>query len=310
MSLELLKSAFESIRHTSDWSLQLLRITSSKREGAKYASRLIFLEPDDKINSFANEIAERYLSEGKSSLKHYTSITEYNGTTDRATVYKLAGNETLIKEEYANFVNATANPDVEADTMAFKSAYLIKGSTIIGEEDTPIKMISMQSPITTLKHKFSLIHDNGKFKELDDKILSLKPTLDIIIIGDTVYFLTMNGENLFNMERAYKSVCHEDVGKIEDANMINGFDTFKSVAETGHNPRRFVSFNNERFEALKNNKTRKAIAKQFDIPLDEDGKLDATAEGAAEKIVKVLCNKGMVDPFKKAPVEVPSSKPW
>ena len=54
----------------------------------------------------------------------------------------------------------------------------------------------------------------------------------------------------------------------------------------------------------------KAMAKQFNIPLDADGNLDATVDGAAERIVKVLCNKGMVDPFKKAPVEVSGAKPW
>lgn len=310
MSIEILKSTFECISHSADWSLQLLRITSSKRDGTRYASRQIFLEPDDKLSFFVKGMAERYLSDGKGSLNKYTSLTEYDGTTDGATVYKLSTENALIAEEYARFVSTIAQPDAEADTMTYTSAYLIKGLTIVGSEDTPIKMISMQNPITTLKHKFSLVHDNGKFKELDEKILSLRPTLDIIVVGDTVYLLTLNGENLFNMERAYKSVCHDMVAAIENSDMIKGMDIFKSVAETGHNPRRFVSFNHERFEALKNARTRKAMAKRFNIPIDENGKLDATAESAAERIVKVLCNKGMVDPFKKAPVEVSGARPW
>lgn len=310
MSIEVLKSAFESIQHGTDWSLQLLRITSSKREGTQYASRQIVLEPEDRLDSFVHSLAKRYLGTEKGSLSKYTSVTVYDGTTDGLTIYKLDSENALISEEYERFVTAIGNPDVEADSMSFKSAYVIKGSTIVGDEDTPVKLVSIQNPITTLKHKFSPIRDNGKFKELDSQVLSLRPTLDVVVIGSTVYFLTMNGENLFHMERAYKAVCQRTINDIEAADMVGGFDIFKSVAGTGHNPRRFVAFDNERFEALKNTRTRKAMAKQFGIPLDADGKLDATVDGAAERIVKVLCNKGMVDPFKKAPVEVSGAKPW
>ncbi len=32
--------------------------------------------------------------------------------------------------------------------------------------------------------------------------------------------------------------------------------------------------------------------------------------GAADKIVKILCSRGMVDPFDQNPMEVSSSKKW
>ena len=310
MSIELLKSAFESIQHGTDWSLQLLRITSSRRDGTKYASRQISLEPDTRLDAFVHDIADRYLGTEKGSLSKRTSVLEYDGTTDAMTVYKLQTDHELIAAEYAAFVSAISTPDVEADSMSFTSAYVIKGSTIIGDEDVPIKLVSMQNPVTTLKHKFAFRRDSGRFQELNEKVLNLRPTLDIIVIGSTVYFLTMNGENLFNMERAYKAVCHTSIETVEATGLVSGVETFKAVAGSGHNPRRFVSFNNERLEALKNDRTRKAMAKQFNIPLDVDGKFDATVEGVAERIVKMLCNKGMVDPFKKTPVEVSGAKPW
>ena len=310
MSIEELRSVFQSIQNGTDWSLQLLRITASKRGGTQYASRQIILEPEDRLGSFVHGLAKRYLGTEKGSLSKYTSITVYDGTTDGLTIYKLDSENALIAEEYERFVTAIGNPDVEADFMSFKSAYVIKGSISVGDEDIPVKLVSIQNPITILKHKFSPIRDNGKFKELDSQILSLRPTLDVVIIGSSVYFLTMNGENLFHMERAYKAVCQRTINDIEAVDMVGGFDIFKLVAGSGHNPRRFVAFNNERFEALKNVRTRKNMAKQFGIPLDADGKLDATVDGAAERIVKVLCNKGMVDPFKKAPVEVSGAKPW
>lgn len=94
-------------------------------------------------------------------MSKYTSVIEYDGTTDGLTIYKLDTGNPLISEEYESFVTAIGNLDVEADSMSFKSAYVIKGSTFVGDEDTPVKLVSMQNPITTLKHKFSLIRDNG-----------------------------------------------------------------------------------------------------------------------------------------------------
>ena len=52
------------------------------------------------------------------------------------------------------------------------------------------------------------------------------------------------------------------------------------------------------------------MARQFSIPLDAENRFDASVDGAAEKIVKLLCKKGMIDPFVKAAVEVTGAKKW
>ncbi len=310
MSIRLLKSTFENIQNQTDWSLQLLRITTSKREGTRYSSRQIVLEPDNRLTSFVHALADRYLDTDKGVLSKHTSVMDYDGTADAMTIYKLQSDHKLIAEEYAAFVAAISTPDVEADSMTFTSAYVIKGSITIDDEDIPVKLVSMQNPVTTLKHKFSFCRDSGKFKEINEKVLNLRLSIDIIVVDSTVYFLTMKGENLFNMERAYKAACHAAIETVEMTGLLSGIENFKVVAGRGHNPRRFVSFNNDRLEALKNKRTRKAMARQFNIPLDAEENLDATADDAAERIVKMLCNKGMVDPFKKMPVEVSGAKPW
>ncbi len=129
--------------------------------------------------------------------------------------------------------------------------------------------------------------------------------MGILVVGQTVYFLTLAGENLFNMERSYKAVCHRKLEDIAQADIINGMEDFKFAAAAGRNPRKFISFNANRLTALKKKSVRVAMARQFSIPLDADGdKFDASVEGTAEKIVKLLCNKGMIDPFEKMAVEV------
>lgn len=310
MSKITLKNTFNSIKTEQEWELQLLSIKTSKRQGTRYYARQITLSPERKMAEFVSDICDHYLGEGKGSLNKFSSVSEYDGTADSMTIYKLKTDNELISDEYDSFLDAISSPTIEADPFTFNCAYLIKGE--IGDEDNriPVKMICMQKPITTLKRKYAIIRENGRFEELDKKVLSLKPTIDVIIVDTDIYFFTMSGENLFNMARAYKTVCNDRINEIETANFISGFDKFKAIASKGHNPRRFISFNPERLEALKNSRTRKTIAKQFNLPLDSQGNLDAEAEGAAERIVKVLCNKGMVDPFKKLPVEVSSSRPW
>ena len=183
----------------------------------------------------------------------------------------------------------------------------MRGIIDIEGEEKPVKLISMQNPVTSLKHKF--LRANGTFTEITDKVISLRTSIDVIIIEDTVYMLTLAGENLFNMERAYKATCAGKLNDIEQCNIVTDFSAFSSLAGSGHNPRKFVSFNDEHLQKLKNANSRKKMAKKFNIPLDGD-KFDTTQQSAAEKIVKLLCDRGMVDPFDDNPMEVAGSKKW
>ena len=51
MSIDMLRSAFEAAQQVSNWSIQLLKITSTKQDGTKYDSRQIQLEPIGKLDS-------------------------------------------------------------------------------------------------------------------------------------------------------------------------------------------------------------------------------------------------------------------
>lgn len=51
------------------------------------------------------------------------------------------------------------------------------------------------------------------------------------------------------------------------------------------------------------------MARKFNIPMA--GELfDTIQPGAIDKIVKLLCDRGMVDPFDDNPMEVAGSKKW
>lgn len=308
MSISKIKSIFENVATCEAWSLQLLQIKNSKRNGTTYCGREITLSPEGTLTNFLSEISDRYCSQEKGLEKMFESVTDYDGSTVDKTIYKLTTDNELISTEYPALIEAIGNPDSEVDPLEFSAqAYILKGVISIIGEELSIKLISMQNPVTSLKHKF--LRANGTFTEISDKVISLRTAIDVVIVDETVYMLTLAGENLFNMERAYKSVCEKQITNITDSNIINDAEAFSSVASCGHNPRKFVSFNESHLQKLKNANSRKKISKKFNIPLDGD-KFDMNQPEAADKLVKLLCDRGMVDPFDDNPMEVSSSKKW
>lgn len=308
MSIDKIKSIFEKVATCEACSLQLLQIKNSKRNGTTYCGREITLSPEGTLTNFLSEISDRYCSQEKGLEKMFESVTDYDGSTVDQTIYKLTTDNELISTECSALIKAIGNPDSEVDPLEFSArAYILKGVIPIDGEELSVKLISMQNPVTSLKHKF--LRSNGTFTEISDKVISLRPAIDVVIVDEIVYMLTLAGENLFNMERAYKAVCKKQITNITNSNIINDAEAFSSVASCRHNPRKFISFNESRLQKLKNVDSRKKMSKKFNIPLDGD-KFDMSQPGAADKFIKLLCDRGMVDPFDDNPMEVSSSKKW
>lgn len=308
MSLGRIQSIFENLDKCNAWSIQLLGVQTSKIRDTTYTGTSIRLTPDGKLNEFVKEIMNRYSDYEKGALKAFSGVQDYDGTTHADIIYKLDLYKLKVTEEYEAFTDAVNDPNEEGDPLKQKTqAYIIQGIVENLGEETHVRLISMQNPIRTLKHKF--FYNEKTFSEITDKVLSLRPVVDVVILDDVVYFLSMAGERLFNMERAYKTICEDKVSMLESSGILYSADAFAKVAKTGHHPRMFVSFNEQRYEKLKDFHQRKHYAKMFDIPL-KDGKFDTSQKEAAGKLVKLLCNKGMVDPFEELPVEVSSARKW
>lgn len=308
MSINLVKDAIDAMPKCDNLSIRLLQINNSKKYGTRYVSSEITLYPDGRLNKLVEDIANNYLDETKGRMKQYREIQDYDGTAEGSIIYRLDARNELINEEFLRLLYSIANTNQELDPFEHKfQAYMIQGTVCVQMVSRNVKLICIQKPVTVLHHKF--LKKAGGFEEIGGKVLSLKPFIDVIIIDSEIYFLTMAGENLFNMERAYKKICSDKITEVVNADIINDAENFRLVASSGHNPRRFVSFNQSRMVALKNKKSREMAAQRFNIPLKK-GKFDTTKQKDAERLVKILCNKGMVDPFEDLPVEVTGSRKW
>ena len=310
MSLNLIKEIFKTLPEYKDWHAHLLSFTHSKRQGTIYNCRRIELVPSNRLDILIQDISDRYTDNRNCKLSKYIDVLEYDGTCNATTVYRISEYNNEISIDLESLFQGIADSDSEVDPFSIKAqAYVLCGTMNNGIDYHQLKLISMNTPITTLQNRF-LSDNKGKFMEIPTKVLNLRTSINVVIYDRTVYFLDMSGETLFNMERTYKLKCNEAVDKIGDLNIISDLDVFRNTATSGPNPRRFAAFSKSKLQLLAKKKNREKAAKCFKIPLTKDKQFDTSQKVNAENLVKVLCGKAMWDILEEVPVEVDGLKDW
>lgn len=61
MTLERIKAVFAALPNCAAWSLQLLKINTSKQNRTSYTGREIALSPEGTLTTFVAEISDRYI---------------------------------------------------------------------------------------------------------------------------------------------------------------------------------------------------------------------------------------------------------
>jgi len=261
------------------------------------------------MQKLVQDVADNLLAEGKGSIEKYLDVREYDGTCSGTTIYRVSEANNELEIDLDALFEGIAESDCETDPFSIKTqAYILCGQITVDKEDHQIKLVSMYSPITTLNNRFLL--SNGRFEEINKKVLNLRTVVNVVIFDRTVYFLDMSGESLFNIERAYKKKCNEVVKEIEGMSIISNPEVFREVATSGHNPRRFIACSQAKIELLSKRISRERAAKYYKIPLTRNDMFDTSDKKNADKLVKVLCNKAMWDVIEEVPVEVDGSKDW
>lgn len=308
MSIQTITDVFTNLESINNLSIQLLKYNYTKALGSRYAAREIMIQDRDRFDLLF-EISRLYTSGKKNIAQCYSGINDYDGTADSMTIYRMDNDNPLIATQYNDFFASICDPDLEEWPMTYDSAYILKGTLAINDSELNIILASIANPITTLKRKYSW--DNNTLKSISEKVINLRNTFDLLVVDNNVYFLTMAAENLFHMERSYKQVCVQTVESLSEYEVFSDIEGFKNVATSKHNPRRFVSYDKRNFEHLLVKENRKIIADKFGIALTGPEEIfDTASEDNCNKIVKVLCNKGMLHPINNSPVEVNGTKPW
>lgn len=300
-------NVIEKLTTSDNWNLYALKYKHSKRNGSTFESKQISFHIRGDLLEYINTIQKEYCTK---RLEHYEGIHKYDGTFNSSMIYFLKQTDNMIVEELRLLNKSLANPSINSNIDGKENAFVIQGTI----EDSNgveqlIKLITLRKPFTVLKHKF--YYEAGEYKKMNEKILSLVSTFDVLIVGnDKVYFMNFNGENLFNMERTYKEICSEKVEEISHFNILNDFDSFSRIATSGHNPRKFVSYDEKKLKYIGDIKNRKEISKKFNINLDKKGKIDSSDHANVNKLIKFLCNRAVLDPTNLEPKESDGTRKW
>ena len=310
MTVEHMRQVFSSIEPDKSWRLQLLQIQQDDTGAPIYASRLITLSPENSLLKVIMEIRKRYVLGKRCAFHGYSAVMDYDASATGSVIYRIAADSDLIQTQLKALLYCIGHPEAEAGLNEFfPCACVLQGEVCDCGVKRSIKLVSMRSPVTTLKHKF--FYEAGQFHEISEKVLSLNTSVDVVLYADEVYLLRMEGEKLFLMERAYKKVTEKRLEETIQSDIISDAKMFCEVARFGHNPRRFVSFSQTRLNKMKQDqKLRRTLSKKFSIPLEGE-KFNTSTPEYAERLVKLLCKKGMSDPFERdAPVEVTGAAKW
>ncbi len=303
MQLDDIKEIIDKLDDCETWSVNMLKFQSTEREGYSCFAREIMFSSNEELMNYITDIKDNYIGK-KPLLERFTEIREYDGTTDVNVIYELDINSELLNDAYGKIMGALLNADQEMDPFREKyGAYVLSGN-VMGKA---IYLIKMRSPFVNLKNNY--IFNRSKFTKIKVPILSLKLTVDVMIYGNKVFLFKNSVEMLFDMVKAYKLKADICIKEILDSEIISGNELFHKVASSGHNPRRFIKYDKSHLEELKNEVRRKEIGAKFGIPMKE-GKFYIDDEESTNKLIKVLCQRGMLDPFDNEPMEVSGSRNW
>lgn len=281
--------------------LFFLRHWQNDGDGLQYASHCVSVEPKEEWESFLRD-----LHEANEKSFDLIETKPYDGTVlDKGEAFEISVKDRKVKASYDAFMEALSHAAIEHKAEDENpNATVIKG---ISEDGREVYLISARTPLMQLRHRF--MKADHVYKAIKNPVLTLPTKLDVVIVDDTMFFLTIAGAQMFVSDSICRKIAEEKVEAIKQVKFVTGLEHFEEVAFRGSNVRRFLGYNEQRMKKLKELQCRKKIAGKFGIKT-KNSKLDLSDPADAERFIKVVCNRGMEDPFDGKAVEVSSSKPW
>ena len=300
-----IKAAFLSLIDDDEWNIYSIKAKSPMGE-LVCSARPIVITPRESYSAYLKDVADSYLCGKKPVIDVDFRVRKYDGgALDVKEAFCCKTSDPAIEKSFRIFTSALSNPDVERDAEEIRPNAIAFERFRSGEH---IIFISVHSPLARLKHRWML---SGKsYRMIDKPVLTLSTKIDAIIYNSDAFFLTISGAQLFVTESICKAIANDKVDELAKVKYISGVNVLREISQKGMNPRRFIGYNPERVRRLDDLTFRGKIAAQFGINRDGFGNLDLSDAKDAERFIKVVCNRGMVDPFTDDPVEVRGATKW
>lgn len=305
MSIAEVESIFSKCLTVDTWSIYLLKYKHPKNKKSEYVCCPVqFYNKEDiseLLKSYIDDVVKVYSDK---KIAKFAKVLNYDGSCDSSIIYKLTTGDSLVYENFKLFTVCLSKPDESVDAIEFNpNACIVEG--YFEDEGKRIMLISLKQPIKCYKHRFRL--DKGVYVPASEKTLTLPANLDAIIYGDDIYFLNMQVENLFDMERASSKVAQQRVYDICEHRLLSNNDSFSSYALSGHNKRRFMSFKIENLQYCDSYDNRQVVSERLNISLTDDGLIKTEDAPNVERFIKFLCGKAAINIVGGHAIEVTST---
>ena len=304
-----LREAFQRLS-TEDcryWVPYLFQVVKDS-EQICFDARQITIEQDE-WKKYLEGIEKDYVGGRKPFLGEGFSFREYDGSApDEGMALHAKCADEAVGLTVMSFLKSIDCADAEHGGRDLNE----NGLAICGQSDEGLRTIfvSGHSPFMAIKNRFWLLHGKTEYTLMKEKLLVLPKKMDAVVVGDDIWFLTLQGAQLFAPESICRKIAQDRVESMKGLSWIEGFSTLESEAVKGFNPRRFLAFNGDKVADLAIQAKRKDIARKFHIDLTKAEKINLTNPISANNFIKVICDKAMVDPFNDDPMEVSGAKEW
>ena len=309
MSYTLIKEGLEKVNTINSWSLALIEYNHKSRPN-EYTCYSLRFSTDDLLKTTIKDMCDKFLSIVN---KYEQEVKCYNGSNPKNIVDKLDIKHELIKEPWKSLIESLNNVDDSKELKDIKSkAFIFAGTYKHNDKDNNLYLISRKNPVYTYKKNRGKIFESRHncIQEISEPLLQFGKTFDLMVYNGTLYTINSNFESIFNMEYTHKIVCKSSLDIIENADIIDNFETYKSFALSGQHPRKFSTFDKRIIANIKQEGNLKILVNELKIPYNEDvQKFDLQEEKHADLFTKAICGKTKYNMFTDGVCEVPASTP-
>jgi hypothetical protein len=309
MSLAIIKTAMSHCHDVSNWRLYAINYQLNRKQNIEYEAFPISFSDPNSILDIVNSSITYFIEK---TLPKKESVESYNPYNPNQVINKFNISDTLINESIKllqqslhHVNNKTCFKDMKCNSYLIQGSYKEDGST-----EHIISFITIKTPFYNFKNKKIFKAYERELKKVTETLFNFTNTFDILIIDQTVYMISSNCERFLNLEKSYRKKCSDKLQEISKADIIEDFPDFESAATCGYYPRRFATFNDEKFKAIQKIPMRKKVAEKLGISLNSKNQFIVKNEKLKARLVKTLCDKTRIDFINdNALCEVPASKP-
>lgn len=310
MSYALIEEGINKIKNVTSWSSLLIEYNHKKKPNEYVCYKMNF-ETSELLTGTIFEMCKAYL---KIVNSYGNKVLDYTGTNPKNVVDKISTTNSLVDTCWKALIESINRCDDTTDLKNIKaSAYIFVGTYTNSEGNAQnLYLLTKRNPLLTFKKGRTKIFtsQHNTIKQSADPLVQFNKCFDALIYNNVIYMINSNCESIFNMEHSYKLICNTCLSELETLNIIQDIEDFRSYASNGQTPRKFITYDKDIIEKLKQTKWRIKLAKELKIPLTSDNeKFILSDTKHAKNFTLAICGKTKLNMFDATICEVPSSIP-